>query len=177
MNTQEIMEKLDRLYKIKMEPDYADYVPLLEVMQIVQEKVKIPEYVANYLEYCKKRKRTLKHSIVQSSFETVCTSEREVFRFSGAGKWLCNDTNVSLFVQAWVEGYTTGEPLYTVRIPNPHNTGNNVLCLRKDKGKVQIAKQKWNVYKHSSCCQLTEQEIKKDFAWAWDAGFATLVED
>ncbi|NQP43185.1 DUF1642 domain-containing protein [Streptococcus suis] len=63
----------------------------------------------------------------------------------------------------------------TVEIPNPNNTSANVLCLRKDGGKIHISKQNYKTYKQSRYCQLTESEIKQDFEWAWQ--FAKEVEE
>ncbi len=64
--------------------------------------------------------------------------------------------------------------MYTVEIPNPNNTSADVVCLRKDGGKIHISKQNYKTYKQSRYCHLTEAEIKRDFEWAWR--FAKEVE-
>lgn len=69
----------------------------------------------------------------------------------------------------------TTEPLYRVVLPNPNATeGANVFSLRKftdDEGttKVVLAKVKLGIFNanYNKANLLTEEEIKKDFEWAW----------
>ena len=71
------------------------------------------------------------------------------------------------------------EKLYTVEIPNPAlDNLECVIVLKRIRGRVCLV----NTYDYmgrelSDEYQLTESEIKKDFEWAWDAGFAKPVED
>ena len=70
------------------------------------------------------------------------------------------------------------EKLYTVEIPNPAlDNLECVIVLKRIRGRVCLV----NTYDYmgrelSDEYQLTESEIKKDFEWAWDAGFAKEVE-
>ena len=76
------------------------------------------------------------------------------------------------------------EKLYTVEIPNPNGSGYSKIYLAKNKdGEVEFFT--WSGYtsiefaddwKQEENAQLTEAEIKQDFEWAWDAGFAKEVE-
>ncbi len=67
------------------------------------------------------------------------------------------------------------EPLYKVVLPNPNAIeGANVFSLRKftdDEGttKVVLAKVKLGIFNanYNEVNLLTEEEIKKDFDWAW----------
>lgn len=67
------------------------------------------------------------------------------------------------------------EPLYKVVLPNPNAIeGANVFSLRKftdDEGttKVVLAKVKLGIFNanYNKANLLTEEEIKKDFEWAW----------
>ncbi|WP_449461236.1 DUF1642 domain-containing protein [Streptococcus suis] len=91
------------------------------------------------------------------------------------GKWLANRNNQETFARAWLDGCEIEqEKVYTVEIPNPNNTSADVVCLRKDGGKIHISKQNYKTYKQSRYCHLTEAEIKRDFEWAWR--FAKEVE-
>ncbi|HIH8011338.1 TPA: DUF1642 domain-containing protein, partial [Streptococcus suis] len=70
------------------------------------------------------------------------------------------------------------EKLYTVEIPNPNaNKWNATVLKRRDNNDNAI---ELCVYVRpdfsDSDFQLTESEIKQDFEWAWDAGFAKEVE-
>lgn len=88
-----------------------------------------------------------------------------------------------MVAQSWIFGYEVEEEqLYTVEIPDPNNRFNAVF-LAKEKGKVRIGTgtffdnvpdDKW---KKDPNTHLTESEIKQDFEWAWDAGFAKEVEE
>ena len=75
------------------------------------------------------------------------------------------------------------EKLYTVEIPNPNGSGYSKIYLAKNKdGKVELFT--WSGYtsiefadnwKQEEKAQLTEAEIKEDFAWLWQ--FAEEVEE
>lgn len=60
------------------------------------------------------------------------------------------------------------EKLYTVEIPNPNAKGHNkiYLCKADNTGKVYLCKGNFNPRKNKNLW-LTEQEIRKDFDWAW----------
>lgn len=69
------------------------------------------------------------------------------------------------------------EKLYTVELPNPNCLGLYFIILRRDnKGKIYISfsfnRKTWRCEENA---QLTESEIKQDFAWAWE--FAEVVEE
>lgn len=72
------------------------------------------------------------------------------------------------------------EQLYTVEIPNPVLTDNSdsVTVLTKiDSGVVLTDVVNYIGRKQESVYQLTESEIKQDFEWGWDAGFAKEAEN
>lgn len=87
-------------------------------------------------------------------------------------------------VNALIYGYEVEkEKLYTVELPNPNGDGYSKLYLSKNKdGKVELFQwsdytstdfaDDWKLLKNA---QLTEDEIKKDFDWAWQ--FAEEVEE
>lgn len=75
--------------------------------------------------------------------------------------------NTSLLARAWLDGYEVEqEKLYTVEIQNNGCT----LVLASTNGRLSLR----NGYKHNPT-ELTEAEIRKDFDWAWQAGFAKEV--
>ncbi|HFR3976467.1 TPA: DUF1642 domain-containing protein, partial [Streptococcus suis] len=86
--------------------------------------------------------------------------------------------NQETFARAWLFGYEIEqEKLYTVEIPDPNATHNDVYILgRTLSGDISI----WRINRDSdiknydSDFQLTESEIKQDFDWAWQ--FAKEVE-
>ena len=89
--------------------------------------------------------------------------------------WLENNTET--FMRAWLDGYEIEqEKLYTVEIPNPNSAGGkNVLFKQQSTGRL-ILDMLNPIINKPKYLHLTESEIKKDFEWAWDAGFAKEVE-
>lgn len=143
-------------------------VELSRVINIVScidepQKVVIPKIVADWIEECK----TNCFSISYALYRCPEMSDRHGFTST-----FDQDT----FADAWVNGYEIEpEKLYTVEIPNPNMNAH--VILQKTKNKVVlivVTNARWKDWEGSN---LTESEIKQDFAWAWDAGFAREVED
>lgn len=123
------------------------------------EKPVIPKYVADWIEWCKKHKVTLLGSII-----AVCNNKN--IRTLDASGWATK--NQETFTKAWFYGYKVEkEKLYTVEIPNPNAGGHVVLCKTSD-GIVSIFFTGMARWRGGKNFQLTEAEIKKDFAWAWE---------
>ena len=81
------------------------------------------------------------------------------------------------FIKAWHDGYEVEqEPLYTVEIPNPNSNWNYTFLTKKDYRGVIIHKTDDDCWRKDKNNHLTEAEIKQDFDWAWNAGFAKEVE-
>ena len=79
-----------------------------------QQKVTIPKFVAEWIEYCKYDKFYALHDVYANMDE-----ELKCWRFIG--------NNSDVFARAWLDGYTVEqEKLYTVEIPN--NGGTLVLA-------------------------------------------------
>lgn len=81
--------------------------------------------------------------------------------------------NSETFAKAWLFGYEVErEKLYTVELPNPN--GKSLIrrygLTKNDDHNVVIG---FSERLH----QFTESEIRKDFDWAWQAGFAKEVEE
>ncbi|MFD3171969.1 DUF1642 domain-containing protein, partial [Streptococcus agalactiae] len=84
--------------------------------------------------------------------------------------WLTGTENpIQTLINMHQFGYTVKkERLYTVEIPNPNRIGNeaNVLMMNSFK-QVVIVKKFGEDWKKEKGYQLTEEEIRKDFDWAW----------
>lgn len=174
MNKEELIKKLKELLTTPSELEGYDFddgydfaiesaIVLAEELDdpvIPQEpkKVVIPEYVADWIEWCKKHKVTLLGSII-----AVCNDKN--IRTLDASGWATK--NQETFTKAWFYGYEVEkEKLYTVEIPNPNAGGHVVLCKTSD-GIVSIAFTGMARWQGCKNFQLTEAEIKKDFDWAW----------
>lgn len=66
---------------------------------------------------------------------------------------------------------------YYVILPNPNGESKRVYGLVKTETKgVRLTRMGRKAFYFSELTQLTENEIKQDFEWAWEAGFAKEVE-
>ena len=185
MNKQELIDELKKLLAIPSEVQGHNYgirraialAKRLDEQQPQmdkQEKPVVPQFVADWIEWCKKNKITL-----LGADTAICNNKN--IRSLDASGWAMK--NQETFVKAWIYGYEIEkEKLYTVEIPNPNGSGYSKIYLAKNKdGKVELFT--WNGYtsiefagnwKQEENAQLTEAEIKEDFAWLWQ--FAEEVE-
>ena len=174
MNKQELIKKLKELLTTPSELEGYDFddgydfaiesaIVLAEELDnpvIPQEpkKVVIPEYVADWIEWCKKNKVTL-----LGACTAICNNNN--IRTLDASGWAMK--NQETFAKAWFYGYEVEkEKLYTVEIPNPNHEECPIL-FKKGDGKVHIIFTSVPCWRTVKNAQLTESEIKKDFEWAF----------
>ena len=125
------------------------------------QKVVVPKFIAEWIE-----ELTKSHSNLAWVWQ-VYPNETKI------KNWL--ESNTEKFMRAWLDGYEIEqEKLYTVEIPNP-NLNAHVVLQKTGDGLVlvTVGNAGWAEWESS---KLTEAEIKQDFEWAWDAGFAKEVE-
>ncbi|HEM2925173.1 TPA: DUF1642 domain-containing protein [Streptococcus suis] len=175
-----LVETNSGAHSIQQKVKSVDYVPLEIVVNTIDKiglkKVVVPKYVAEWIEECKRSGWHL---------------EKVLYRLDDdekVGDWAYDENDdlipekVDMIARAWLDGYgVEKEKLYTVEIPDP-NRPDIATFLYKENGKVfigtdifldEVPNYKW---KNEPENQLTESEIKEDFEWAWDAGFAKEVE-
>lgn len=171
MNKQEAIDKINNMGTLKIRDttlhqqfDTVDKNKVLDIISKIHEpqKVVVPQFVAEYIEYCKHEKFYALHGAYDNMDDRL-----KCWRFKG--------NNSELFAKAWLYGYEVEkEQMYTVEIPNPNAPGH--IVLHKDEhNQVYIDwhyKDDWKLLKS---LKLTESEIKQDFEWAWQ--FAKEVED
>lgn len=180
MNKQELYDKINQLPSVLGWQGHGANVMIakdsvLELVRQLEEpqKVAVPQFVAEWIDYLKSL-----NSPMRDVFGAI--SDIRV------NDWLCNAPDADeILARAWLDGYEVEqEKLYTVEIPDPHSTEWSTLYLAKDpNGKLVI--HTWSNYtstayannwKFEKNAHLTESEIRKDFDWAWQAGFAREVE-
>ena len=134
------------------------------------EKPVVPQFVADWYE---EHKDNFEYSI-QCLCVHGCLPVRKI------QTWFDNEDNkpIETLVMMHKFGYKVKkEKLYTVELPNPNGGGYIKVYLGKyQNGKVGLYE--WNGYsfwKQEEKAQLTEAEIKEDFAWLWQ--FAEEVEE
>lgn len=137
------------------------------------EKPTVPQYVADWIEWCKNNNVTLLGAMSPiDELGTAICDDKKVESLE-ASKWATR--NQETFAKAWLFGYEVEkEKLYTVEIPNPNAGGHVVLCKTSD-GIVSITFVSIARWRGGKNVQLTEAEIRKDFDWAWE--FAEVVKE
>ena len=174
MNNQEAIEKILKNNHTKSGLDFDDEVRVATVIDIINQidepqKPVIPQFVADWVEKCKEKDG---YTLSDALSPDVCPMDLD--------RWFYLDgwENENLFAQAWLFGYEIEqEQLYTVEIPNNDRVS---LMLIKDHEHIRLGYSNYvkKVCASSDGCtyKLTESEIRKDFEWAWHAGFAKEVE-
>lgn len=128
MNKQELIEKignLDKLYGEKF------YVALDDVLDLVKqldesEKVKIPQFVADWLKENDLREETLGEQSVFDVFDNLKNDSKNGY-YENVKRWI--DENRDLFARAWLDGYEVEkEKRYIVKIKN---LDSDVRVLKK----------------------------------------------
>ena len=124
------------------------------------EKPVVPQFVADWIEWCKKNKITLLGA------DTAICNNKNISSLDASG-WAMK--NQETFAKAWLYGYEIEkEKLYTVEIPIANSPLGYHYVLRKTiSGEIIIDSFFTNNWGNYDYCQLTEEEIKKDHGWAW----------
>lgn len=142
-----------------------DILNLLD--QLDQPKPEVPQFLAEWYENNKENFESVLFRIgwEYHEFEGICKG-------SDFGKWLENsDKPFQTLINMHQFGYTVEkEKLYTVEIPNPHEKQLSFVLMRKPGGNIIINvvhSSNLDLLKTDNDLQLTEQEICKDFDWAF----------
>ena len=173
MNKQEAIERIKNIGTLniydKVTGQQVDMVIKNQVLDIISQidepqKVVVPEFIGDLIKELKNGGCTVGEINENTYYDKV-------------QKWI--DDNEELFYRAWLDGFVVEkEKLYTVEIPNPAlDNLEFVIVLKRIRGRVCLV----NTYDYmgrelSDEYKLTESEIKHDFEWAWNAGFAKEVE-
>lgn len=126
MKKQKLIEKIN---KIAIETPFlkSKIVDHLEVIKLIEqldepEKVKVPQFVADFITEQKKLGYTLSCSIDASMSDRVA-------------EWYWN--NFGLFASAWLDGYEVEkEKRYRISMPKTRNYMNNAQFLCEKDGKI-----------------------------------------
>ena len=118
MNKKELIEKIEAIPdNIGLVRPHIDKKIVLGLVRQLDEpeKVKVPQFVADYIEWTKEEDYHL-----LGAMDTIMTSRRK-----NLYEWFYDDDNIELFAQAWIFGYEVEEgPKYTVKF----KATNQYLC-------------------------------------------------
>lgn len=184
MNKQEVIERLEEkkssfnawknLVRNRALDDALDIVKQLDE----PEKTVVPKFVA---EWIKSHKESFSDASAIDMYDNLTLDNRNGYYHE---VWLWVIAHHHDFIKAWHDGYEIEkEKLYTVEIPNPIGDGYTKVYLgRNEDNKVGLCI--WGCcssiefsdnWKQLDSAQLTENEIKENFDWAWQ--FAKEVEE
>jgi len=148
MNKQELIEK----YK-ELENGSFDIGALVVCQLILKdleqldepEKVKIPQFVAEWIEKCKEKEKSLLNSLLYTP--------------EGVNSWVGNSENQETFALAWIFGYKVEkEKEYLVKI----KANNQYLMNNPDENDIFF-------YSSRAYASLTRKELEEaGFGWVFD---------
>lgn len=178
MNKQELIDELARHASCledfrgiigHCDGKYEAYEIAIELAKQLDEPQKpvVPRFVADWIEYAKKKGDSLAISFKPWNLYGV--------EYSKADRWI--EDNQETFARAWLYGYEVEkEPLYRVIMPNPQSKNGNVLVLRRtQQGTITVNKVKKITARLGEGMDLTEEEIKSVDERFW--AFAVPVEE
>ena len=160
MNKEELLKHIDSQQPIVTVRDREGTVKELKPV--------VPQFVADWYE---EHKDNLEYSI-------KCLSVQGCLPVRKIDTWFDSEDNkpIETLVMMHKFGYIVKkEKLYTVEIPNPNSAGGKlVLSKQQSTGRLILEMLNSDINK-PKYLHLTEDEIKKDFGWAWQ--FAKEVEE
>ena len=114
MNKQELIKKYEEIYQVHSPFNetvcYAMMVySLLEELKKLDEpeKVKIPQFVADWIEYCKFTHVNLQHALIVGDVYFYNYANQK--DFSKLKEFLETENNQATFARAWLDGYEVEE--------------------------------------------------------------------
>ena len=172
MNKQELIDKLKRhltqMSEIKGSEyckgyEYATKYNLAMIADLDEpEKPVVPQFVADWYEKSK--------DYFEYNLHSLCVDSHERKLQGDLYAWLNKLRNkpIETLVMMHKFGYEVEkEKLYTVEIPNPNSAGGKlVLSKQQSTGSLILEMLNSDINK-PKYLHLTEDEIKKDFGWAW----------
>lgn len=120
MNKKELIKQIKKFF-IFGEKDYIERNEVLKLVEQLDEpeKVKVPQYIADKIEYARKYDYTI--------FDAMMMTERDDDFYD----WLYTDDNIEVFARAWLDGYDIQETKYVV-------TDGNHLYFKKYQEDIEI---------------------------------------
>ncbi|HEL2312781.1 TPA: DUF1642 domain-containing protein [Streptococcus suis] len=145
---------------------------------IKRQRVLVPKIIAEWYERNKYNLDTAIYGTIAGIYRKVNGENNDLL--DTFESWFIHEDNpIFILVQMQLFGYEIEqEKLYTVKIPNPNDAQLMTVLKRLSSGKVimcTVHRSNIHLFENEEF-QLTESEIKEDFAWAWDDEFAKKVD-
>ena len=153
MNIQELIEKIGNLDKLYGEKFYVSLDDVLDLVKQLDEagKVKIPQFVADWIEVAK---------------SVYSLSGAMTYGGPGVNKWLENEDNQRTFALAWFDGYEVEkEKKYRVKMKGIDTNFNFLNRHRNEDYWIFSSKDKNTLYQTHH----TRKELEDaGFGWVFD---------
>ena len=179
MNKQEaIKELMSKSREVIFGDDENVYLSRKRTIELVSQidepqKPVVPKFVADFYE-------SIKDDFESKVYDLCVQFDRDSDELSSdvCGWFDCvKNEPIQTLVEMKLYGYeVVHEKLYTVEIPDPYGLYKIRYLFRNSVGNVRIGGVNYRDIFLTTETHLTESEIKQDFKWAWDAGFAKEVE-
>ena len=120
MNKQELIDYCNALKENKNQ--FINCIDVNRIINIIKQldepqKVIIPQFVADWIEECEEKEKTLLNSLLYTP--------------EGVNSWVGNSDNQELFARAWIEGYEVEkEKRYLVKVKGMKRV-NGCLAINK----------------------------------------------
>nr|DAI14560.1 MAG TPA: Protein of unknown function (DUF1642) [Caudoviricetes sp.] len=120
-----------------------------------RDKVKVPEFVAEYIKYARVHDWDL-HDAINFAED----DENENIR-----QWMYSDNNIEVFARAWLDGYEVEEEKrYRISMPKARNYKNHAQILCEEDGKMFWCGE-WYRFK----TKFTRKQLEQaNFGWVFD---------
>ena len=163
MKKQKLIEKIN---KIAIETPFlkSKIVDHLEVIKLIEqldepEKVKVPQFVADWIEVCKEHLTTSLYTAMNPNFMKENNQSFDLIL------WIKNTSNQDLFARAWLDGYEVEEEKrYLVKIKG--DIKENTLVYGEILERYFFTK---NFTLGNAIYYHTRKELEEaDFGWVFD---------
>ncbi|MGI1751964.1 DUF1642 domain-containing protein [Streptococcus uberis] len=141
-------------------------ISLINKIESDQPKPVVPQFILDWVDDSRE------HSYEFDEWFYYSNQPLEVYKWLNKKNKRQKELNALALVTLIVNGpdavTVQKEKLYTVEIPNPNWGGDSVTILSKNsKNRIVITRCVEDNWKNIDCVQLTEEEIRNDFEWAW----------
>ena len=172
MNIQELIGKYEYLnHDCFRRVDTSEVLKDLKLLDEPQ-KVKIPQFVANWIKYCKNTFLSLARALMIEEVDFYNYANQEdhsrLIDFFGSG------INQETFARAWLDGYEVEkEPKYTVRVKGINGYGQYLNKASSSKTYCFASE----IEKYGYKTKHTRKELEEDgFGWVFDCPGIELEE-
>nr|DAN82621.1 MAG TPA: Protein of unknown function (DUF1642) [Caudoviricetes sp.] len=155
MNKWELIERIKCLKNIF--GNKTKYVEKDMVIKLISEldepqKVVVPQFVADWIEECEEKEKTLLNSLLYTP--------------EGVNSWVGNSDNQELFARAWIEGYEVEkEKRYLVRVKGIDGYGRYLNKASSSKTYCFASE----IEKYGYKTKHTRKELEEaNFGWVFD---------